>query len=453
MRNCFKKNILILFLLLTAAMISGCSDEEKSVVTEKKDSFAETEQYIKKETKADNELNIVCSETNIKNVYELIDFYCNEKNIDKEQFNVIVSKDEYAVDVNESDMIFLDNEHAVTYVNNDYLSLKTAEDLEINKNELSEIYSGLLNIGRDDDTSLRAFPVYIEPVVFCYREDLAYDYFGYETEEEMQEAVEDWNSFRYTARTIYEDSDNRIKICTLNELKENCININNTSFLENDKLIISDKMLDLYEYIKEFSKEGYASQNIAGDAQWEKELKNDEIFGFFADFYDENQNLTNKMADDEYIRWNQSWKCIKGPECLIKNGMWISVPEKSVHDEMTSDFIRFYTQNKDMIKKYALKHHRYMSNRKVMDSIIENEENESVSWISRQNEHRELDEVLSVFEPVGNRTRYNLYLLNKFKASVELFTDGIYTIAEDAADGFRIMSEKKLAESGIITEY
>lgn len=453
-----KKHVKIISLfIIVLSLFSGCSKETIPVSTNnsKSNISSNEKENLKDENislKTDNDhVKILCNSNIVIAVNELVDFYCSENNLQKDIFDIKIMNEDTSGDEEYYDMIFNDTDSIYSVTDDSNLDVIDLSKTGLSEKELSCIYSGILEAGRNSEKEIKSVPVIIEPVVFCYRADIADDFFDF-NEKDMQEATENWNSFRYVAKDVFEQTDNDIKICTLKEIKDYYTDMSHTSFLKNNCLEISDKLIEGYEYIREFKNEGYASDCEVGSDEWKEAVLSDEIFGFFADFYDERADRINEIMSDEYIRRNQSWKCVKGPECMIKKGVWVSIGAKSVNNDKAADFIRFYTVNDEIVKKYALQNRRYMSNCKVMKNIIENEEYDGVKWIRSQSEHFILDDVASSFKAVNDKTVYDKDLMNNYRESLDLFCNGEYALAEDAADGFKMMSENLLYKNGFSVE-
>ena len=455
MRKKTVKIVSVFYILLL--LFSGCKENNIPVSkSEEKIKSILDNNEIKDKNNADtnkenDHLKVLCNNNIVLAVNELIDFYCEENEISKEIFDIKILNDDTVGDEEYFDMIFNDISNIYMLTDDSNSDVMTSSEIGFTDSDLSVLYSGVLDAGRNSEGNIKAFPVIIQPVVFCYRDDIAADFFDY-NEKDMQEAVENWNNFRYTATDIFDKTDNDIKICTLNEIKDNYTYPSHLSFLENNKLVIDDKVIEGYEYIKEFFTQNYASEYEVCSDEWKAALKNDEIFGFFADFYDEKADRLNEVMNDEYIRWNQSWKCVKGPDCMIKKGVWVSVGRESLNNDKAKEFISFYTQNDEKIKKYALSNRRYMSNSKVMKNIIENEEYTGVKWIVSQSEHLIIDDVASSFEAQPDKTAYDNNLINNYRESLDLYINSEYSITEDALDGFIMMSENYLNENGVSVE-
>jgi len=103
------------------------------------------------------------------------------------------------------DLYFCDADWTMAYVNNDKYSAPLSA-LGIDKSDYSDAYSYTIAVGTSDAGVLKAASFQAAGGVYAYRIDLAKEYLGVTTPDEMQAYVSDWDTFWLTAATVHDAS-------------------------------------------------------------------------------------------------------------------------------------------------------------------------------------------------------------------------------------------------------
>ena len=121
--------------------------------------------------------------------------------------------DKYFLSGEDIDVFVIEQYWALKYLNDDS---KTAplSALGFTENDFAEQYSYTKDIGRDKNGVLKGVAWQASSGAWCYRADLAEQYLGVNTPEEMQAKVSDWDKFQTTAKEVYSASGGKTALTT-----------------------------------------------------------------------------------------------------------------------------------------------------------------------------------------------------------------------------------------------
>ncbi|MDE5792150.1 MAG: hypothetical protein K2H66_01340, partial [Oscillospiraceae bacterium] len=101
------------------------------------------------------------------------------------------------------DLFIAESGWILNYINDDSYSAPLSE-LGITEKDYTNAYAYTVDIGTDSNGVLKGASWQAAPGGFCYNADLAKEYLGIETPEEMQERISDWDKFAQVGAELAE---------------------------------------------------------------------------------------------------------------------------------------------------------------------------------------------------------------------------------------------------------
>ena len=179
---------------------SSKSDESKAEATELKDDG--------------DKLTILAWESN-SDIVNMVKLFCKETGtpedkieISKQGSNGEGGRDQYPQYLKgdgDADLMCLEADWILQYINDDQLTAPLSA-LGIEESAYADSYGYTVAIGKNDAGVLKGASFQAAPGGFAYRADLAKEYLGVNSPDDMQKLVKDWDTFQSTAKTLYEKS-------------------------------------------------------------------------------------------------------------------------------------------------------------------------------------------------------------------------------------------------------
>ena len=209
--------------------------------------------------------------SDIKNMVKL---FCQEKGYSEDQIvikgvgdNGEGARDQYAQYLSgdgDADLMCLEADWILQYINDDTL-VAPLSDLGITEADYANAYDYTVQIGKDKNGVLKGASFQAAPGGFVYRTDLAEEYLGVKTPEEMQEKVKDWDTFMETAKTVYEASGNKTSLTATEGGLWQVYAANRTQPWVVDGKLVMDTAEDFFDVAKTMADNHY----LAGVPQWD----------------------------------------------------------------------------------------------------------------------------------------------------------------------------------------
>ncbi|MDR0983461.1 MAG: carbohydrate ABC transporter substrate-binding protein [Ruminococcus sp.] len=226
------------------------------------------------------------------------------------------------------------------------------------------------------------------PGGFAYRADLAETYLAVKTPEEMQAKVKDWDTFKATAKEVYDKSgaNKTSLVASLGNLWEAYSVTRSKSWTENGKLQISDNLETFIDYAKEMRSNGYVSDTKQWDGAWTAIGQTDNTMGYFVSTWGMGAFLVDASGGPKTAKQPQEgktfrkWKLCQGPNNFFWGGSWLAVNKDTDNGVEAQQFLYAICGDEDVMLKYANAKGEFMNNSVVMDKAELPEEN-----IARQN--------------------------------------------------------------------
>lgn len=273
------------------------------------------------------------------------------------------------------DVYFCEADWALKYINDD---TKTAplEQLGFTDDNFADIYSYTDEIGKDSNGVRKGVSWQAAAGGFAYRTDLAEQYLGVKTPEEMQAKIGDWESFVTTAEDIAEQSGGKTALAdTLGGMWQVFAAGRTTPWVVDNALEVDASCEEFANYAKRLWDCGGVTKNPQWDASWYASGQDDSAMGFFVSTWGFGDAILAQAAGGEGGATYGKWNVCQGPSPYFWGGTWIVVNPATDNAEEAQSFIKTFTVDADQIKEYALSKPEYCNNMAVMQEIVDSGEN------------------------------------------------------------------------------
>lgn len=273
------------------------------------------------------------------------------------------------------DVYFCEADWALKYINDD---TKTAplEQLGFTDESFADIYSYTDEIGKDSNGVRKGVSWQAAAGGFAYRTDLAEQYLGVTSPEEMQAKIGNWEDFVTTAEDIAEQSGGKTALAdTLGGMWQVFAASRTTPWVVDNALEVDDSCKEFADYAKRLWDCGGVTKNPQWDASWYASGQDDSAMGFFVSTWGFGDSILAQAAGGEGGATYGKWNVCQGPSPYFWGGTWIVVNPATDNAEEAQSFIKTFTVDREQIKEYALSKPEYCNNMVVMQEIVDSGEN------------------------------------------------------------------------------
>jgi len=321
------------------------------------------------------------------------------------------------------DVYFCEADWALKYINDD---TKTAplEALGFSDDNFADAYAYTAEIGRATSGANEGKMVGASWQAaaggFAYRADLAEEYLGVTSPEEMQAKIGSWDDFVATATEIAEASEGKVALADSLGGMWQVFAANRTQpWVSDGSLTIDESCETFANYAKTLWDNGGVTHNSQWSDAWVPAGKDGSAMGYFVSTWGfGEQAFFGQASSDSY----GSWKVVQGPQPYFWGGTWIVVNPATDNAEEAQTFIYTATVNPESMKKFALDKPEYVNNTKVMQEIIDEgaTPNEYVTKdLDGQNYFAELHENAKSIDIKGLITPYDATVKQAFLDAVQ----------------------------------
>ncbi len=460
MKN-FKKTLALLAALaLSATALYGCgSKEESSTTTPAANNDSKAEDSVAEESSTEDsaaeggeataegdQLTILC--WNANDSQPMVDLFCektgtdpskiNIKNFDVQGGQASEQYTQYLSDAsNDADIMFLEADWCLNFINDDTATIPLSE-LGYSESDFSDIYDYVVETGKSTTSGeLKGISWQAAAGGYCYREDLAETYLGVKSPEEMQEKVKDWDTFMATAKEL-KDANGPAISATLGGVWQVYSGSRPTAWLDADnKLLVDDYCTKYAQFAYDLWNNGYVTKVAQWTDEWKPLGQSDDVLGFFVSTWGFGDTILTGAAGGEGGATFGKWKCVVGPSEFYWGGTWLAPAARINNKELAKQFIDFFTINEEGATAYAEKQGEYMSNKKVMEAIIEKGEYKGAPVLGGQNQFEVLNKVADGIDMKGKITPYDAIIKTEFSNAVQAYAEGTYATVEEAMEEFK----------------
>lgn len=324
-----------------------------------------------------------------EDVQLLVDFYCEETGFDKSKINWVKIGEsggdakemymDYLKGTGDADILFCDAGWAQKYMNSEYTI--PMSQLGITKEQYPDAYQYTLQLGTNNKGEFTAPTFQATPGLWVYNAKLAKQYLNVNTPEEMQEKVKDWAAFEATAEELKNATSGAVKMnATLGGIWEVKKSDRKGAWVTDNTFKWTDEADAIIDLAKNYADKGYVDPSISTwTVPWWNIVASNEALGEFIPTWGLKGN-SGSMLYNFAAGTNDDWSAkgepttdtfvaVSGPQDWYWGGTYFCVSNRCNTKKTAADFIKFYTQNADMMKKYGQKNGDFMNNKKIMPEV------------------------------------------------------------------------------------
>ena len=275
------------------------------------------------------------------------------------------------------DLFVCDADWVMSYENNDEYTAPLSA-LGIDESMYKDAYGYTVTLGTDSNGVLKGASWQAAAGGYAYRADLAEEYLGVTSPEDMQAQIGDWDAFWKTAATVYEKSGEKTAMAdTIAGVWRAYSAGNRTApWIDADGKFQPDATKDFITMAKDNFDKGY----ITNVSQWTDDWKligqsegalANATFGYF--FPSWSMAAGGQLQDGEGGEGGSTYGMYgytMGPTGWYWGGSWLCVSPNCNSATAAAQFVYDMTINADTMKQYALSHSDFVNNKTVMSDLV-----------------------------------------------------------------------------------
>ena len=465
MKN-FKKNIALLAALACAGtMLAGCSTGESDSGNTPADNGGDTTSAAAGDnggeaTPADDsgdapaastaelsddgdKLTILCwTGSDLNN---MIPLFCQEKGYTEDQVTWVQvgengegARDQYEQYLKgdeDADILILEADWILKYLNDQYTAPLSA--LGISESDYSNAYPYTVAIGTDENGVLRGASWQAAAGGYVYRTDLAEQYLGVTTPDEMQAKIGSWSDFESAAATVQEASGGKTSMAATLGGMWQVYQYNRTQPWVKDNKLELDNCADYMDIAKNFRDNNYVTNVTQWSDAWFALGQDDSTMGYFFSTWcltagAQLEQASGGTSGATYGKYNI---CV-GPSNYAWGGSWLAPSVKCDNKTMAAEFINFFTTDSASMQKYAETSGDFVNNKVSMQAVVDAGTNQNAA-LGGQDQFAVLISAANGIDMDGKITRYDSDIKNSFNNAVQGYVDGTYASKDEALDAFQ----------------
>lgn len=357
--------------------------------------------------------------------------------------------DNYFKSDSDLDLYCVEADWALNYLGDDTKSAALA-DVGISESELGNQYQYTKDIGTTESGVLKGVSWQCAPGGFAYRTDLAEEYLGVKTPEEMQAKVKDWDTFLKTAEEVYTASgDKKTALTTsLGGVWQVFSSTKPSAWVVNNKLVVDDTVTDFVEMAHTMYEKGYVCPGItqwSSDGSWLAQGQTDSTMGYFVSTWGIGETILESAAGGKGGATYGKWAITTGPQDYYWGGTWLTVAPTCDNADIVADIIRYFTVNDDSMEAYALASSDFVNNKKVMKGIVDGKKNSNEN-LGGQDQFAVFMEAADKIDLAGKLTKYDADIKNEFTTAYDAYNKGDYADVNATIDAFKDAVAAKITD-------
>lgn len=312
----------------------------------------------------------------------------------------------------------------LNYINDDSFSAPLA-DLGITADDYKDAYQYTVEIGTDNNGVLKGASWQAAAGGYAYNADLAEQYLGVTSPEEMQAKIDSWDKFEATAAELKEASEGKVTIAaTIGGLWQAFSTAKNAAWVDGTT-IKTDVAKEFTDMVKGYVDNGYVDPSVEQwSTDWTNVGLNGETLGYFYSTW-----CLGEGAQLEQNGGNAgNWRIVLGPQTFFWGGSWLCVSPNCNTADQAADFVRQFTVNADTMEEYALYSGDFVNNKVAMDKIVADGSN-SNALLGGQDQFAVLADVAAGIKMSDSISKYDQSLKDTFlttlKDNIDKDTDAI----------------------------
>lgn len=268
------------------------------------------------------------------------------------------------------DLICLEADWILRWTNDDAETAPLSA-LGISASNLANPYPYTVAIGKNDAGVQKGVSFQAAPGGFVYRADLAEEFLGVKSPEEMQAKVKDWATLEATAKEFKEKSGKAL-LATEAGLWQ-VYQYNRSQPWVVDGSVNMAEAESFFDVAKTYYDNGYVTGNTQWNEAWYAAVANGDACGEFLSTWgmvDTDDGMLSQFAgsksgDDAVLAF------CEGPQFYAWGGTWLGVSTRCDNSTLAKEFVEFFTCDDAGMKAYTEFTGDYCNNSKVMKEVAD----------------------------------------------------------------------------------
>ncbi|MDR2889586.1 MAG: ABC transporter substrate-binding protein [Lachnospiraceae bacterium] len=282
------------------------------------------------------------------------------------------------------------------------------------------IWPYVVSVGTDSAGAIKALSWQASPGSVLYRRDLAQQVFGTSDPEAVGALLASNDKMLEAAATLKENG--IAMFASWQDILNMQFSNRQTAWVEEDKLIIDESMLDFMDMAKTIYESGYDLNVDPWSPEWSAAVESDNTFCYVLPSWGY-QFVVKPAANVTMGQWGLA----QGPVPYVKGGTWFGIYKDSPQKEAAWKFMEYVALNAEAQQSYAVEYGEYVS-LKEADQALAAAEGEEV--LGGQNLFEFYNDQMGKIES-DLMTPYDGQINNAFLAAVKVYANG--TMDKDAA--------------------
>ena len=247
-------------------------------------------------------------------------------------------------------------------------------DLGFKESDFNKCFDYTKEIGRDSQGVLKGVAPFAYPGGYLYRTDLAEQYLGAKSPEEMQKFVDSWEHFTQTAAKVREGSGGRTAMtATLYGMMFPWMYQRTQPWLdETGTLQITGNDLAFSALLRTFYDNGYVTDAQEWTEEWYAAGQDDSTLGYFAApwwLIDGETGVLGRAEGGKNGSTYGKYAFTEGPAPFFWGGYYMLLSKKCNTGTLAHDFVEHFTVNTETMRDYAEQYGEFVNNEIAMQDI------------------------------------------------------------------------------------
>jgi multiple sugar transport system substrate-binding protein len=313
------------------------------------------------------------------------------------------------------------------YVNTDYyenLSKAPYNADEIAKSEAQYV----VDLGRNaEDKSIRALSWQATPGGLFYKKSVAKQYLGTDDPDEISKKFSSWDSLIATGKELNEKSGGKVKLLpNYSEAFIVATGSRSHGWVENDKLVIDDKMMEFVDVSKKIRDAGIDAKFNTWSAPWSASMAGavdgTNVLAYALPTWGLPYVIAGNAKDTK-----GDWGLAKAPAAYYNGGTWLGIYGKSEKKELAWQFVKFF--NSKEFQTWDMKTNGDFSSMTDVSKQFATTDDGKNAFCGGQNLAKTYNEIIPSI--TGKLvTKYDETIQSKFQADLDLYVTGEKTKEE-----------------------
>ena len=277
--------------------------------------------------------------------------------------------DQYFNSGRDLDVYFCEPYWGLKYINDDSRTAPLSA-IGITDADTANMYPYTLEYGKDSTGVLKGLSWDPSPGGFGYRTDLAKQYLGVSSPEEMQAAIGDWDSFASAAKTVASKTGGRVALADSVGGMWQAYSFGRTQpYVVNNKINLGSDVKEFADIAKTLWNCGGVTKNGQWYEEWTAAGESGNCMGYFVPTWGFGGFFLDAAGGKNGATYGK-WAVCQGPQPYYWGGTMALVNPSTDNGEEARDFILSACINNDQMRSYAVCRPEFVNNMAVMDKLI-----------------------------------------------------------------------------------